>query len=75
MQEAIGGGDGPPGTSFASQPTFGDAEIEAVRETLDSGWVAGQGPRSADLERRFAEKCGVGGRWRCRTAPPRSTWR
>jgi perosamine synthetase len=44
-----------------SRPSFGEAEIEAVREVLDSGWVAGQGPRGAELERRFAAKCGVHG--------------
>lgn len=42
-----------------AQPTFGDEEIEAVGETLASGWVAGQGPRGRDLAERFAELCGV----------------
>jgi len=40
-------------------PTFGDEEIEAVREVLASGWVAGQGPRGAQLEERWAAHCGV----------------
>lgn len=44
-----------------SRPTFGELEVAAVRATLESGWVAGQGPRSVELERRFAEKCGVTG--------------
>src|SRR5262249_41586362 len=44
-----------------SRPTFGEAEVEAVRATLESGWVAGQGPRGAALEQRFAERCGVSG--------------
>jgi len=42
-----------------SQPTFGDEELDALRATLDSGWVAGQGPRGRELEERFAEVCGV----------------
>lgn len=32
-----------------SQPFFGKEEALAVEETLDSGWVAGQGPKSAEL--------------------------
>ena len=35
-------------------PSIGDEEIEAVAETLRSGWLT-TGPRSAELERRFAE--------------------
>jgi dTDP-4-amino-4,6-dideoxygalactose transaminase len=35
------------------RPTFGPEEVEAVREVLASGWVAGQGPQSAVLEARF----------------------
>jgi dTDP-4-amino-4,6-dideoxygalactose transaminase len=35
-------------------PAIGDEEIEAVAETLRSGWLT-TGPRSAELERRFAE--------------------
>jgi dTDP-4-amino-4,6-dideoxygalactose transaminase len=38
-----------------SKPTFGDREVEAVRDVLASGWVAGQGPRGGNLEQRFAE--------------------
>ena len=40
-------------------PTFGDEELEAVRMVLESGWVAGQGPRSAEFERTFARLCGT----------------
>ena len=35
-------------------PAIGDEEIEAVAETLRSGWLT-TGPRAAELERRFAE--------------------
>ena len=35
-------------------PAVGDEEIEAVAETLRSGWLT-TGPRSAELERRCAE--------------------
>jgi dTDP-4-amino-4,6-dideoxygalactose transaminase len=35
-------------------PAIGDEEIEAVTETLRSGWLT-TGPRTAELERRFAE--------------------
>jgi dTDP-4-amino-4,6-dideoxygalactose transaminase len=41
------------------QPWLGSAEVAAVREVLDSGWVA-QGPRVAEFERRFATAQGVG---------------
>jgi dTDP-4-amino-4,6-dideoxygalactose transaminase len=35
-------------------PAIGDEEIEAVAETLRSGWLT-TGPRAAELERQFAE--------------------
>src|SRR5262245_16475093 len=35
-------------------PAIGDEEVEAVAETLRSGWLT-TGPRAAELERRFAE--------------------
>ena len=35
-------------------PAIGDEEIEAVTETLRSGWLT-TGPRTAELERRFAD--------------------
>jgi dTDP-4-amino-4,6-dideoxygalactose transaminase len=39
-------------------PAIGDEEIEAVAETLRSGWLT-TGPRTAELERRFAEYVGA----------------
>jgi dTDP-4-amino-4,6-dideoxygalactose transaminase len=36
-----------------AQPWFGDEEVTALREVIESGWVA-QGPRVAEFERRFA---------------------
>jgi dTDP-4-amino-4,6-dideoxygalactose transaminase len=43
-------------TTFLSfqPPAVGDEEIEAVAETIRSGWLT-TGPRTAELERRFAE--------------------
>ena len=35
-------------------PAVGEEEIEAVAETLRSGWLT-TGPRAAELERRMAE--------------------
>jgi dTDP-4-amino-4,6-dideoxygalactose transaminase len=47
-------------TTFLSfqPPAIGDEEIEAVTETLRSGWLT-TGPRTAELERRFAEYVGA----------------
>src|SRR5436853_5093132 len=39
-------------------PAIGEEEIAAVGETLRSGWLT-TGPRSAELERRFAEYVGA----------------
>ena len=39
-------------------PAVGEEEIEAVAETLRSGWLT-TGPRTAELERRFAEYTGA----------------
>jgi dTDP-4-amino-4,6-dideoxygalactose transaminase len=39
-------------------PAVGEEEIEAVAETLRSGWLT-TGPRSEELERRFAEYAGA----------------
>jgi dTDP-4-amino-4,6-dideoxygalactose transaminase len=39
-------------------PAIGDEEIEAVAETLRSGWLT-TGPKTAELERRFAEYVGA----------------
>jgi dTDP-4-amino-4,6-dideoxygalactose transaminase len=36
------------------RPTFGPEEIDAVRDVLASGWVAGQGPQTRILEEKFA---------------------
>jgi dTDP-4-amino-4,6-dideoxygalactose transaminase len=39
-------------------PAIGEEEIEAVAETLRSGWLT-TGPRTAELEERFAEYVGA----------------
>jgi dTDP-4-amino-4,6-dideoxygalactose transaminase len=39
-------------------PAVGEEEIEAVAETIRSGWLT-TGPRAAELERRFAEYVGA----------------
>src|ERR687887_1635961 len=39
-------------------PAVGDEEIEAVAETLRSGWLT-SGPRAAELEERFADYLGA----------------
>jgi dTDP-4-amino-4,6-dideoxygalactose transaminase len=39
-------------------PSIGEEEIAAVSETLRSGWLT-TGPRTAELERRFAEYVGA----------------
>ena len=39
-------------------PAVGEEEIEAVAETLRSGWLT-SGPRAEELERRFAEYVGA----------------
>jgi len=41
-----------------SKPLIGDAEKRAVLEVLDSGMLV-QGPRTAQLEEKFAAVCGV----------------
>jgi len=40
------------------RPDFDEAEVQAVREVLLSGWV-GPGPKVEELERRFAEYVGA----------------
>src|SRR5579862_1061631 len=40
-----------------TRPVLGDAELEAVRGALESGWVV-QGPRVAEFESRFASFIG-----------------
>jgi dTDP-4-amino-4,6-dideoxygalactose transaminase len=39
-------------------PAIGDEEVEAVTETLRTGWIA-TGPRAAEFESRFAEYVGA----------------
>jgi dTDP-4-amino-4,6-dideoxygalactose transaminase len=39
-------------------PALGDEEVEAVTETLRTGWIA-TGPRAAEFEHRFAEYVGA----------------
>ena len=41
-----------------SKPYLGQAELEAVRAPLESGWLV-QGPSVAEFERRFAAVCGI----------------
>ena len=41
-----------------AKPTIGDAELEAVRRPLSSGWLT-QGPEVAAFEREFAEFVGA----------------
>jgi len=41
-----------------ARPYIGEREKQAVLEVLESGMLA-QGQRVAELERRFAELCGV----------------
>jgi perosamine synthetase len=40
------------------RPSMGDEEIEAVAQTLRSGWI-GLGPKTEEFERKFAEYIGV----------------
>ena len=39
------------------RPAYGDAELQALQETAASGWI-GRGPRTIELEERFAEYIG-----------------
>jgi len=41
-----------------TRPVVGRAELDAVAEVLDSGWLAGQGPRGALLEAGFQRLTG-----------------
>jgi perosamine synthetase len=41
-----------------ARPSFDDREAAAVAEVLASAWVA-QGPKTAELERLFAERVGA----------------
>jgi len=40
------------------RPSLGEEELEAVRQTFESGWV-GLGPRTGEFEEAFAEYVGV----------------
>ena len=40
------------------EPTFGDAELTAVRAVLESGWVAGQGPIGSQVEQALVDLTG-----------------
>jgi perosamine synthetase len=42
-----------------AKPLTGRAELEAVAQVLESGWLT-QGPRVTEFERRVAETCGAG---------------
>jgi len=42
-----------------SKPWFDEAEIDAVKEVLQSGWVAGQGPAGMRLSEEIAAYTGV----------------
>src|SRR2546430_5820585 len=50
----------PPRASFLSfqPPAIGEEEVAAAAETLRSGWLT-TGPRTAELEERFAEYLGA----------------
>ena len=43
--------------------SYGEEEIKAVEESLRSGWLGGQGPKSVEFEKavqkRFGKKFGV----------------
>lgn len=41
------------------QPTFGEAELRAVEEVFQSGWVAGQGPTGKRFAEAFARSAGT----------------
>jgi perosamine synthetase len=42
-----------------SKPYFDKKEIEAIQESLDSGWVAGQGPQNNKLAELISDYCGT----------------
>ena len=37
---------------------FGQEEIDAVVESLESGWLGGQGPKSVEFEEKIAKSFG-----------------
>ena len=46
-------------TIALGQPTVGDEELAAVAAVFESGWLAGNGPRSRDFEAAFAGTAGT----------------
>ena len=38
--------------------SYGEEEIKAVEETLRSGWLGGQGPKSIEFEEKIAKRFG-----------------
>lgn len=46
-------------TVHLAAPAIGDEEWYALKDVLESGWLT-QGPKVAELERRFAKRHGVG---------------
>jgi dTDP-4-amino-4,6-dideoxygalactose transaminase len=40
------------------KPSFGEEEIEALREPFESGWI-GLGPKTKEFEEKFANYIGV----------------
>ena len=43
------------------EPSYDEAEFEAIRQVFASNWVAGQGPTSRRFEESFAQFCGASG--------------
>jgi perosamine synthetase len=41
-----------------SKPYFDNCELEAIKKTLDSGWVAGQGPKNEELSELICQFTG-----------------
>ena len=42
-----------------TKPFFGNEEVQAIGRTLKTGWVAGQGPKSAEFETEFGKYVGA----------------
>ncbi|MBN1645262.1 DegT/DnrJ/EryC1/StrS family aminotransferase [Candidatus Woesearchaeota archaeon] len=42
-----------------SKPFFDKEETEEIKKVLETGWVAGQGPKNKELEEEFAKYIGV----------------
>ena len=38
--------------------SYGEEEIKAVEESLRSGWLGGQGPKSVEFEEKIAKRFG-----------------